>query len=812
MKAAALLLVFALSAAAVPLVTNGRSPYSICLDPQSSPSERHAAEELQQFLEQISGARLPITGQCNPAAQKFVFLGAGAALKQLAPSLDPESAGPEGFYLKTQVPHLIIAGGRLRGTMYGVYTFLDRLGVRWFTAEVSRIPKRATIETGPLDLRQRPAFEYRDVYFTEALDRDWAARNRTNGNFAKLDSAAGGKVQYYPFVHSFYELIPPDTYFKDHPEYFSLIEGKRRVDRGQLCLTNPDVLRLSVARVREWIRAHPEATILSVSQNDWQGWCECDNCRRVEQEEGGAHSGPILRFVNALAEQIALQYPDKLIDTLAYWYSEDPPAKVRPRPNVRIRLCPIGVCESHPYEKCPRSAYFVKNLKAWHQITNQLYIWHYNTNFSHYLSPFPDFDELAADIPLYQRHGVVGIFLEGAYPPGGGGESAELRSYVMARQLWDPATSVPQAINEFLDGVYGKAAPALKDYYALLGQEGRANHLWIFNLPEFPPAVLSAARQHLRQAQSLAENDAIRRRVRKASLPVEYLDLTYASTYSIRDSQFSPAGLEALKTRWLEFIALLRTFGIQSIHEGRDLSIDERASQSLRSYPVVTLENDQWRLELVPDLSGRVLRMTSKPAGRNLLRTPAAGEGGYPDVGGLHLSAAADFVSRAWPAKWELESSGTTSAVLKATCPNGLVLLRRISLQDATVRVESEARNESASPLELALQARADFAPLDIETAQVEFTSQSGASVTRQLILPEQQPNGTVVWLGSESPAGSWRVPGAEYRFQPAQVSRVVLDWTAKGRPRVTLSVWSKLALLQPGATLRLDTGYQAGR
>ena len=62
----------------------------------------------------------------------------------------------------------------------------------------------------------------------------------------------------------------------------------------------------------------------------------------------------------------------------------------------------------------------MRNLRAWAKITGQLYIWHYNTNFAHYLSPFPDFDELAADIPMYKRHGVVGLFMEGEYQPGGG--------------------------------------------------------------------------------------------------------------------------------------------------------------------------------------------------------------------------------------------------------------------------------------------------------------------------------------------------------------------------------------------------------
>ncbi len=142
--------------------------------------------------------------------------------------------------------------------MYGVYTFLERLGCRWFTPDVSRIPKLRTIEIPALDERQKPAFEYREVYIREAFDKDWAARNKTNGNFTALDASTGGKVEYFPFVHSFYSLVPPQKYFASHPEYFALVDGARRGAQAQLCLTNPEVLQLAVARVREWIRDHPE--------------------------------------------------------------------------------------------------------------------------------------------------------------------------------------------------------------------------------------------------------------------------------------------------------------------------------------------------------------------------------------------------------------------------------------------------------------------------------------------------------------------------------------------------------------------------
>ena len=141
----------------------------------------------------------------------------------------------------------------------------------------------------------------------------------------------------------------------------------------------------------------------------------------MEQEEGGAHSGPVLRFVNAVAAEVAKKYPDKLIDTLAYAYTEAPPAKVRPLPNVRVRMCPIGACQAHPYEKCRYDTYIMNHLRAWKKITDgALYIWHYNTDFSHYLRPFPDFGELAADIPMYRRHGVVGLVHARRSVPGRG--------------------------------------------------------------------------------------------------------------------------------------------------------------------------------------------------------------------------------------------------------------------------------------------------------------------------------------------------------------------------------------------------------
>lgn len=67
---------------------------------------------------------------------------------------------------------------------------------------------------------------------------------------ADLSNMRGGKMKFYNFHHSFHDLISADEYFDSHPEYFSLVNGKRRKEGTQLCLTNPDVFELSLAKVR----------------------------------------------------------------------------------------------------------------------------------------------------------------------------------------------------------------------------------------------------------------------------------------------------------------------------------------------------------------------------------------------------------------------------------------------------------------------------------------------------------------------------------------------------------------------------------
>src|ERR1051325_9464804 len=265
---ATLLLVAGLdpTAAALTLAAKGKSSYRIVIATNAPASERYAAEELQRYLEKLSGAKLPIITDAEPPSSREILLGDNTHLQKPGLKLEAEKLGAEGFTLRTDHDRVIILGGKPRGTLYGVYALLEeKLGVRWFTPELEVAARTNRLLLPRLNETRIPALEYREVFWREMMrDADFACRHRLNGHHYGLTEKHGGRpAVYFPFVHSLDQLIPPDLY-QEHPEYFPLIKGERKKGYVQRCLSNPEVLKLAIQRVREWIKQHPEATIISV--------------------------------------------------------------------------------------------------------------------------------------------------------------------------------------------------------------------------------------------------------------------------------------------------------------------------------------------------------------------------------------------------------------------------------------------------------------------------------------------------------------------------------------------------------------------
>jgi len=507
------------------LADKGKTKFVIVSQPEASTAETNAIKELADTLKQITGADFLIEKPSARIPRNAIIVGPGQVAEKLFPEIPFAQLGPEEIVIQTKGNRLLLAGGRPRGTLYAVSRFLqDQCGARWWTPWASRIPQKPTLGLTNLSVRAKPAFESRDPYWFPAFNRQWAVRNFSNSQSAQIPPEWGGCVRYKGFVHTFYALVPPEKHFAEHPEWFSLIQGKRTTERAQLCLTNPKLREFVLGQVKEWLRESPQASILSVSQNDWHGACQCADCKALDEAEGN-HSGTMLDFVNWIAEKIEPEFPAVAIDTLAYQYTRKPPKTLRPRPNVIVRLCSIECNFREPLEH-PSNASFAADIEGWSKIAQRLYIWDYTTDFGHYVQPHPNWFTLGPNLRFFQQHHVRGVFEEGAYQSYGS-EMAELRSWLLAQLLWNPHQDDRALIDEFLQGYYGpKAAQEIRKYLDLMHEASRGHNLTCYSgtaAPFLQFKYLSQAEKLWQEAEKVADFPV---RVRVGQLPVRYVWLS----------------------------------------------------------------------------------------------------------------------------------------------------------------------------------------------------------------------------------------------------------------------------------------------
>jgi len=584
----ALLFLFAPGAAArgqdLVLAEQGRSAYRIVVADNASPATRHGAEELQTFLRQMTGAKLPIVSDRESPGPREIVLGQSSRLRDMKVDVDFKELGHEGYVIRTVGPHLVIAGGALRGTMYGVYGLLeDHLGCRWFAPGVSRIPKSERLVLPRVDDKKIPALEYREPFTCDCFDGDWCARNRVNSSTGRLEAKHGGKIRFGNgfFVHTFAGLVPPDKHFKEHPEYFSLVKGKRQNGYAQLCCTNEDVIRLCTEGILKGMRADREGFVFSVSQNDTDLHCECDKCQALAKAED-SQGAPVLALVNRVAEAVEKQFPDKAVETLAYQWTRRPPKTMRPRPNVIVRLCSIECCFSHPLATCdsPANRAFVKDLQGWAKISNRLWIWDYVTDFSHYLLPFPNQRVRRANIQLFLANNVKGIFEQDTYNTPQG-ELSALGGYMTAKFLWNPEYDQNTAMNEFLEGFYGRAAKPIRQYLDLIHDyvQQKNIHVVIWAPPSSPhltTELLQKSDALWEEAETLAADDAgALVRVKVSRMSVDYAIMERARREAGDPAKASSPLVVLAKQRFAPFTKALQLSGLTRLSEGQALNFND---------------------------------------------------------------------------------------------------------------------------------------------------------------------------------------------------------------------------------------------
>ena len=457
----------------IDLVKNGTSDYVIVIPEDSDGNVSTASRELQTFFEEATGVKLAIIrdSACvfNPNAS-YLSIGDTSILKGSGVKVDYNELGRAGLRLVTKGKTVIMAGATSNGSLYATYEFLERtFNFEVYGTDEIYIDKNVRdIKLKDFDVTEIPTFESRSVgLYTYSIDSVF--RNRMRQDL--YDSG------WITWSHSFFKILPKDTYYAEHPDWYS--------PKGdQLCVTNEEMIAEFTARVIELAKANPDYSYIHVGQEDLPTYCDCDNCSEVIKTY--KCSGLMMHFVNKVADGVQ-KYMDEnepgrvfYIVTFGYQKTQEGPANyingewvpidetVLPRPNVMVMLAPIFACGAHSHTaECNKELDSIYG--SWMAVAKgQIMMWIYNKIFCDYFIPFNNFSTLVEYYGyLDESVGTYSVYHQGnKETPAGGME--ELKCYVQAKLMWDRTLNMEDLIDDFCEHYYRDAGVYYREYFDLV--------------------------------------------------------------------------------------------------------------------------------------------------------------------------------------------------------------------------------------------------------------------------------------------------------------------------------------------------------
>lgn len=540
------------SQAQVTLVENQKAKSRIILVDDNEAGQE-ACDLLNLFIRRIAGLELPCVKYTKFIKKNDVVIGGKAT--------DVEE---DGFEVSTNGNVLTIKTGGGSGLINGVVHLLEQyMGVNYYAYQAFTHPQQQSIRLPLLHKKETPAFRFRQTFSygdEDPVYRKWFALEHARELF--VDNM---------WVHTFDRILPASRYGKEHPEYYSLINGKRQPgNHSQWCLSNEEVFEVVARNIDSIFKAHPDMRMISVSQNDGNNTnCSCPDCKAVDEYEGSP-SGSLIRFLNKLATR----FPDREFSTLAYLYSMHPPKHVKPLPNVNIMLCDIDCKREVPLTDNASGQDFMKALRGWSRISDNIFVWDYGINFDNVVSPFPNFHILQKNIQLFKEHNATMLFeqVNGTR----GTDFAELRAYMLGKLMWNPYLDADSLMRTFLNGYYGKAAPYLYQYHKVMQGALLASGvpLWIYDSPishkngMLDDNLMKTYRELFDQAErAVADNDMYLDRVRMARLPIMYAELEIARTKKGEDREDIIRKVNLFRQR-------TGKYGVESLNERNNKATD----------------------------------------------------------------------------------------------------------------------------------------------------------------------------------------------------------------------------------------------
>ncbi|OGV49755.1 MAG: hypothetical protein A2017_09640 [Lentisphaerae bacterium GWF2_44_16] len=402
---------------------------------------------------------------------------------KLQERIDIAKFNDDTYLLDINAERIIIAGKTERGLLNGVYSFLDGLGMRWFMpGDIGCCISELGLPIYVKSLRElaSPFFDTRYIWYAWGL---WCKGYNTESDMKRFDEWCDAnklrKEIDYMSHHSFFRMFPEKEYFKEHPEYFALIDNKRipcTEGEGQICTSNKDVQKITADYIKEIFRVQPNLKGASLSTNDNPRSCECEECRKYyignRRVNGktyayGCWEGADLQmaFMNRIRNMIKDDYPDKYLCTnIIYDNIERAPVKVKPDPHLVFSMTTMASCKFHPLNNpdCPLNREIYDIFKEWAAFGNPI--------------SYRDYDPIVywKGLPAYNYRRILKdlkmLAKECRRPLGFNTEahrswaSTIPNYYIKAKFAWHPHADMEKVLDDFYLKFFGLAALDMKNY------------------------------------------------------------------------------------------------------------------------------------------------------------------------------------------------------------------------------------------------------------------------------------------------------------------------------------------------------------
>ena len=459
----------------VTLLENGEVKATVVYSDGASESLIAAADFMAATLERMSGSNGVRTAVKEGGESGFsIYVGMAAN----SAAIDLSDVKDDGYRLEIKPEGIYIVGKTDDAARNGVYDFLEtHLECMYVSPENTYVPLCPTVKLALEEKTVNPTITWRKVYQYESVQNGWYERLKMNGTIVKEGE---NSIELYnewgTWCHSSFEFVPPEKYFDEHPEYYAKFLGKRRyqfkvlgrVFPTHLCYTNEEVYQIAEAALKKQIAENPEVKYWDFSIMDtYFATCQCKACKKFNKK-AGSEMGTLLAFLNRLADAIRDDYPDVYLSTLAYQRVKNPPKNMKCAPNLCINVCAFPGTQSYPYSTeggIKASREFAERVVEWGKICDNILVWDYVVNFTHLKLPFPNFEFQKENLEFYLENNIRFVFHQGSREPMD--ENAEMRTYLLSRQLWDKDVDLLALAKKYVAVVYGDAAGLVEEYMDL---------------------------------------------------------------------------------------------------------------------------------------------------------------------------------------------------------------------------------------------------------------------------------------------------------------------------------------------------------